>query len=120
MKRFSASTSQGIERSISFVAKYVIAAFLASASASVLSQPTQCGSIANAYGPYDYRTDRDALPIVDGAHFTPIVEALIRGNRGALGAERARHGQDDPGDRLTTSAARCAGRARPASRRPGN
>jgi hypothetical protein len=39
-----------------------------------------------------------------------------------LGAGRARHGQDDPGDRLTvvTSAARCAGRARPASHRPGS
>lgn len=87
MKRFSASISQSIERSTSFVGKCLTAALLASASATVLSQPTQCGSIANAYGPYDYRTDRDKLPIVDGAHFPPIVEALIRGNRGALGGD---------------------------------
>ena len=38
-----------------------------------------CGSLANGYGPYDYRTDRDKLPIVLGAHFTQEVEALIRG-----------------------------------------
>ena len=40
---------------------------------------TACGSIANATGPFDYRTDRDKLPIVLGAHFTPEVEALLRG-----------------------------------------
>ena len=38
-----------------------------------------CGSLDNAYGPYDYRTDLDKLPIVLGAHFTPAVEALVRG-----------------------------------------
>ena len=38
-----------------------------------------CGSLANGYGPYDSRTDLDKLPIVLGAHFTPEVEALIRG-----------------------------------------
>ncbi|MDO9165337.1 MAG: ABC transporter permease [Rhodoferax sp.] len=41
-----------------------------------------CGPLRppNQYGPWDYRTDRDKLPIVLGAHFTPAVEALIRGN----------------------------------------
>lgn len=43
------------------------------------SEPSACGSLANAYGPYDYRVDRDKLPLVLGAHFTPEVEALIRG-----------------------------------------
>jgi tetratricopeptide (TPR) repeat protein len=38
-----------------------------------------CGSLNNAYGPYDFRNDRDKLSIVTGAHFTPPVEALIRG-----------------------------------------
>lgn len=51
------------------------------------AQHNPCGPIENAYGPYDYRFDRDKLPIVDGAHFTPTVEGLIRGNRGALGAD---------------------------------
>lgn len=41
-----------------------------------------CGSLTNAYGPYDYRTDRDKLPIVLVNHFTPEVEALIRGKTG--------------------------------------
>lgn len=38
-----------------------------------------CGDLANAYGPYDFRHDRDKLSIVLGAHFKPEVEALIRG-----------------------------------------
>ena len=46
-----------------------------------------CGALQNAYGPYDYRTDRDKLPIVDGAHFTPEVEALVRGATGNIGGD---------------------------------
>jgi tetratricopeptide (TPR) repeat protein len=40
-----------------------------------------CGELyaPGQYGPYDYRTDRDKLPIVLINHFTPEVEALIRG-----------------------------------------
>jgi tetratricopeptide (TPR) repeat protein len=38
-----------------------------------------CGSLNNAYGPYDFRTDKEKLPIVLGAHFTPEVETLLRG-----------------------------------------
>jgi exosortase A-associated hydrolase 1 len=43
-----------------------------------------CGPLRTPgqYGPYDYRTDRDKLAIVLGAHFTPEVEALIRGRTG--------------------------------------
>lgn len=45
---------------------------------------SSCGTLSSPgqYGPYDYRTDRDKLPIVLGAHFTPEVEALIRGKTG--------------------------------------
>ena len=35
--------------------------------------------VPGQYGPWDYRTDRDKLPIILGAHFTPEVEALVRG-----------------------------------------
>lgn len=56
---------------------------------AALSQMEQCGSLASSYGPFDYRTDQDKLPIVNGAHFPPIVEALIRGNTGPLGADLA-------------------------------
>lgn len=47
----------------------------------------ECGDLANAYGPYDYRTSRDKLAIVEGAHFTADVESLRRGNRGTLGGD---------------------------------
>ncbi len=41
-----------------------------------------CGPLFSEgqYGPYDFRTDKDKLPIVLGAHFQPFVEALIRGS----------------------------------------
>ena len=42
---------------------------------------SSCGTLFSSgqYGPYDFRTDKDKLPIVLGAHFTPEVELLIRG-----------------------------------------
>ena len=40
----------------------------------------QCGELTNSYGPYDYRTaTSEERVLVEGAHFTPIVERLIRG-----------------------------------------
>ena len=40
-----------------------------------------CGEIANAFGPFDYRTERgNNLHLVESAHFTPMVESLVRGN----------------------------------------
>ena len=56
---------------------------------SVLAQAGRnaCGELGNAYGPYDYRSDRDKLPIVEIAHFTPEVEALIRGLSGHIGGD---------------------------------
>ncbi|WP_210544206.1 tetratricopeptide repeat protein [Rhodoferax sp. PAMC 29310] len=43
---------------------------------------SNCGSIQNHYGPFDYRTQRDQLEVVERYHFTPVIAALIqiRGN----------------------------------------
>jgi len=46
-----------------------------------------CGSLQNAYGPYDYRTDKDKLGIVESYHFTPEVATLVRGIGGYLGGD---------------------------------
>lgn len=48
-----------------------------------------CGPLRpdGQYGPYDARKDPDKLPIVLGAHFTPQVEMLIKGNAGYLGGD---------------------------------
>lgn len=35
--------------------------------------------VAEGYGPFDYRFHKDRLPLVEGAHFTPDVENLVRG-----------------------------------------
>ncbi len=46
-----------------------------------------CGDLRNGYGPFDYRKDKTKLPIVEDSHFTPPVEALLRGVSGPIGAE---------------------------------
>ena len=47
-----------------------------------------CGSLENHYGPYDYRVERNGhLRIVERFHFTPEVEALIRGESGSIGGD---------------------------------
>lgn len=48
---------------------------------------TICGPLKNGYGPFDYRRDRDALPIVENSHFTPEVELLITGVSGPIGGD---------------------------------
>lgn len=47
----------------------------------------QCGSLTNAYGPFDYRTQRAAMKVVEEYHFTPGVEALIGGVSGRIGGD---------------------------------
>ena len=37
-----------------------------------------CGSLFTHYGPFDYRTDRDKLTVVENYHFRPEVEGLLR------------------------------------------
>lgn len=39
----------------------------------------ECGELANAYGPFDYRTQTRELVIVERVHFTPQIESLERG-----------------------------------------
>jgi tetratricopeptide (TPR) repeat protein len=46
-----------------------------------------CGTLNNAYGPYDYTNAehrRKRLPIVEAGHFTPQVEALTSSETGSL------------------------------------
>ena len=47
-----------------------------------------CGSLESAYGPYDYRLERNGhLRIVERFHFSPAVEALIHGDSGDIGGD---------------------------------
>lgn len=58
-----------------------------------------CGSLANNYGPHDYRDWKDLpeidpvtkemspLQLVEGAHFIDTCEALIKCKRGSIGAD---------------------------------
>lgn len=64
-----------------------IAGLLQTAGSPALAQDEPfCGSLANGYGPYDYRRERGrALGIVDGYHFNNDVRNLRRGQSGRLG-----------------------------------
>ena len=47
----------------------------------------ECGELANAYGPFDYRTSRDKLVVVETYHFTQDVEALRSGATGQIASD---------------------------------
>lgn len=64
------------------VAPWLLALFSLAASGAALAQNSAqaCGELRNHYGPFDYRTSRgETLDVVERFHFTPEVEALIRG-----------------------------------------
>ena len=47
-----------------------------------------CGSLQNGYGPYDYRSDKDKLSIVEQFHLTPNVVSLTSWqSAGSIGAD---------------------------------
>jgi tetratricopeptide (TPR) repeat protein len=50
-----------------------------------IAEFNDCGDLKNAYGPYDYRTDKNKLGVVEQYHFTPKVEALKSGEHSYLG-----------------------------------
>lgn len=54
-------------------------------------EDSSCGPLRppGQYGPYDFRSDRDKLPVVVNNHFSPLVEQLIRGQTSTLGADIA-------------------------------
>lgn len=59
----------------------LLIANLISAAAFAQVAASTCGPITvqGQFGPFDYRTDKSKLSIVESFHFTPAVEALIRG-----------------------------------------
>jgi predicted Zn-dependent protease len=64
-----------------FLLTAVGAAFALAGAARAQQQQLKlepCGSLENAYGPYDYRTEMKYLDIVEKHHFTPLVENLIK------------------------------------------
>ena len=62
-------------------------ALTAALSAAAQNNAAGCGDLKNGYGPFDYRTNRAQLPVVEEHHFTPEIEALIRGNTGSIGGD---------------------------------
>jgi tetratricopeptide (TPR) repeat protein len=54
---------------------------------SVATAAPECGALQNAYGPFDYRTSREQLGIVETYHFTPEVETLRSGSTATIGGD---------------------------------
>ena len=66
----------------------VLAALLAGALISPLVGAEEgCGSIENAYGPFDYYADKEKLPVVERHHFTADVEFFRKELTGPFGAD---------------------------------
>ena len=65
---------------------FAMAVFLCS---GVVHAASVCGSPRDAggYGPYDYRTNKDKLKMVEDFHFTPEVETLRHGKTGLVGGD---------------------------------
>ena len=64
------------------------ATFLAGFATASFAQAGNCGPLANAFGPFDYRTEKgNSLYLVESAHFTPAVEAVIAGNTTYIGGD---------------------------------
>lgn len=63
------------------LAQWLLVGYMLMASFGALAQGSvvACGELGNHYGPFDYRTVQGKLGVVEKYHFTPEVEALIRG-----------------------------------------
>lgn len=70
------------------IAAFVLMACCATANAAKKDAPwvgssldgMNCsGGSAGNFGPFDYRADKDKLPVVENRHFTPEIEQLQRG-----------------------------------------
>lgn len=59
--------------------------FLSSMQASAQTDGSACGPLRSQgqYGPYDYRSERPRLVIVEGVHFVPAIEELFRSDAGS-------------------------------------
>ena len=67
-----------------------LTALLAASGAAGQQSTNPCGPIqreAGGYGPFDYRTQRPSLEIVERFHFTPQVEALLSGQSATVGGD---------------------------------
>jgi tetratricopeptide (TPR) repeat protein len=69
--------------------KFAVAALMLLASSSALAgRGPYCGDIANAFGPWDYRTaNADDRHIVESYHFTEDVEQLVKGATGQIASD---------------------------------
>ncbi len=80
------------------------ALFLGGSVAQAQSLPNMpdagiCGPLTNAFGPWEYRADHfvplpgdqmshaGKLALVEGAHFTPEVQSLVRGHSASIGGD---------------------------------
>ena len=71
----------------SFCKWHVAAAVVAGLFAAAARAEPECGSLENGYGPFDFRTSKRQLHIVEVYHFTSDVEGLRHGSTSSLGGD---------------------------------
>ncbi|NUZ05181.1 hypothetical protein HQN59_05325 [Schlegelella sp. ID0723] len=64
-----------------------LVAGVALAGSAAAQTPQSCGELQNAYGPFDYRTSKNELRVVEDHHFTRKVETLTGGQEGYIGGD---------------------------------
>ena len=71
------------------IVQVVSAGALLCACAPALAQnlPYECGTFENNYGPFDYRTAKAQLHVVEQYHFNARTESLAGGQTGTVGAD---------------------------------
>ena len=75
-----------IRRNVPALARGLFATALCLGSAAAAADEVTCGSLVNAYGPFDYRTAEQAkLKLVEDYHFSRDVEAGRAGKTGKVG-----------------------------------
>lgn len=63
------------------------AGLVAAGTPSARAAYEACGPLENAYGPFDYRTSRAQLAVVEKFHLTQSVETLQAGNTSSIGGD---------------------------------
>ena len=88
----SGKTATAARRSCAVLVSLLVATHSVQAQGlSATESERRCGPVATPdhYGPYDYRTNRPRLAIVEKHHFTPAIEAGVHSSTAALMKELA-------------------------------
>jgi len=74
-------------RTMPFISLHLLALLLSLPLQTTAMEVPDCGNLSNAYGPFNYITQKNKLRVVEEHHFTRKVERLIKGESGRIDAD---------------------------------